>query len=301
MARSLKPAIDELEHIWDYLVNNYFLAKYNQYYTSLSRNINNFTQRPIITIQPQGRRKAFSWFNFQKWENKSNVALSTLAGQQATKLDEYVVTAELLKQPLDEIVKEIAIHVAKLAHQNSSSNSNFIGPTGYQRRVYGPILGINFTNGDKGYDHPWSIAKDLETLFTSYTMNDTRAFDTIRETQVAANSTASAGLKKWQCPTCKIPFRASRVIYGYCQCGRQFEYVQSDRFTFYQHQRHMFKANQVDPTDSKCQKCGQNEVVNPASSGTYRYYPHFNPVNVSNNGTGYSQVTIPTTALRGVL
>jgi len=259
--KSLKPAIAELENMYQFLANTLLepTFKYDR-----DRQVVNGRQgtptNPVILLQQQGRRKSLTWYAPKSWESVTATAVAAIAGKQAQrpKFAEISVATELLSKPMETIFDELL--VVSYAHWYYFYRY-FSGAEGqyFTRNLQSWLSGFGLQTqktGGLGYREVTSRSDRLTKTYQTYTMKDPFAFRLVRDHNEGTRKTGSP-LKKWKC-SCTIVRATARTINLRCaDCGEYLVYSDHDAFEFHERIAHEFLP---DDTGNTCRACNKPQT-----------------------------------------
>jgi hypothetical protein len=273
--KSVRPALEELENMTNHIYYGYLKAKYEDYRKEYIRDYGYSTYMavppkfmpapPIITLETQGRRKAEWWFTPNEWVSTSSSALAALAGQQGqNRFAQLTLAKEILTKPLSHILETLALGLSAILpylvieetqktmtqQQRLYLEPHFNADTGtWRKQRYYRGISVPFKFGPEtsasGKTTKWmpqAPSAELKKFLDTYNMKNLKAFDLHGVAKVAKTKDPIKGtLRKWWCPKCKIPIRASKVISLVCVCGEQIIYADKDREDWFSKNRHVFE------------------------------------------------------------
>lgn len=247
-----QPAIDELYKAYDELIP-WVMKELSQSTFREWDDSGNYgekpvplPQKPVIRIEPKGKRTNKSWVNLDSWETDIDEAMAVITNNKAVKRDEIVLITELFddtpEQVLIELLKQLP-HIssknyglqrgswqAPTISKNNNTNTNYVTKE-YEYEI--ARIGFEKT-GKRNQDVSLSASRHSNKAEATMTKIkevldklDTDAFS-IKRAGKQNRSNQLAAMKKWQCSCTNI--RTTTFVDISCKlCGEKFSYADKDK------------------------------------------------------------------------
>jgi len=252
MSKSIKPALTEIEAMYDYVVEQVLRPRFDGFIKSnTARNFQPEPTPPVFLIQQQGRRKTLSWYTPKSWESVTSTAVAAIAGKthQRPKLAEISLATELLSKDKETILDELLV--------SSYPHWHFFFRGFYHQQIYTKGMGDNISGmglyvdnvGGIGWRHLNGRSPRLTKTWEDYQLKNPMAFKLVRDQEVTRKT--GSPLKRWSCG-CTIIRATAKEINLWCgNCGNPVVYSDHDAFSYHQIHSHTYEDS-----SGSCSRCG---------------------------------------------
>jgi hypothetical protein len=229
VSNSLVPIITQLEEAYEQLLQlfDFTVQHYNPtkgWEIGAARLYMAGSMKPVISIQPRGRRKTDGWYQAKAWENRPASIINLLAGQEVEDriLPEIVISAEVLREAKETILLTL-LHqmVHHVNYVTNTTDQDSLGRHRQQFRYNAERAGL--TLGENNHEVIPVVKGRLKEIFDQINLD----MDLIRK-GAKIDEPKGSNLKKWSCSCSNI--RATKRIRMKCLiCGEELKYADHDR------------------------------------------------------------------------